>query len=148
MSSNTATSKRRSLAIALVSVGAVLAGAVGVSLPASAASITSAQFAVSSNVAAATGVTYTWVFVPPTGGATSLATTGNITLTVPAGTAGTLSTGNVTLYGVTSPTLDSVALASNTITLSFTAGTLTVGRPVSIQISGITNGRPSRTSSR
>jgi len=135
MASIKATSKRRTTAIALASGGMLLTGALGISLPASAAPITSAQFAVSSNVATATGVTYTWVFVPPT--AASLA---NITLTVPAGTAGTLSNGNVTLYGVTSPTLTSVGLASNTITLSFSAGTLTVGRPVSIQVTGITNG--------
>lgn len=139
MASVAASSKRRTAAVALASAGMLLIGAFGVSLPASAASITSAQFAVSSNVATATGVTYTWVFVPPTSGVTSLAS-GNITLSVPAGTAGSLSNGNVTLYGVTSPTLTSVGIASNTITLSFTAGTLTIGRPVSIQVTGITNG--------
>ena len=87
-------------------------------------------WASSAAVAGATGASYTYSFTTVTG---VLLT--SVTMTVPPGTGGTPAVGAV--VGV--PAGGSVALASNTLTYSFTPTTVAGGTATSIQITGLTN---------
>jgi hypothetical protein len=86
---------------------------------------------VSNSVAGTTGVTYTYTFTTASGGELT-----SVTMTVPPGTGGSPAVGTVS--GV--PTAgNSVSLASNTLTYSFTPGYVNGGTSVSIQITGLSN---------
>jgi len=87
---------------------------------------------VSSAALSATGITYTYTFTTAT-----TSTLSSVTMTVPAGTAGTPAVGTVTPASVA--TGGSVALAGSTLTYTFTAVSVPSGTAVSIKITGLTN---------
>jgi hypothetical protein len=87
---------------------------------------------VSSAALSATGITYTYTFTTAT-----TSTLSSVTMTVPAGTAGTPAVGTVTPSSVAMG--GSVSLASGTLTYTFTAVSVSSGTAVSIKITGLTN---------
>jgi len=96
-------------------------------------SLTAASWSTSKSTAGATGASYVYAFTAATS-ATNIRT---VTMTVPAGTAGTASLGTVTPAGMTGGT---ISLSGGVLTYSFTANhTLDSGTAVSIQINGLTN---------
>jgi hypothetical protein len=123
--------KRRlvmTLALVIVSLVGMLAG---LAPPAFAGTLTSPAWSVSNAEPGAAGVSYTYTF---TTASTSALT--SVTMTVPPGTGGTPAAGTVTPAAAAGGT---VALASNTLTYTFTSATITSGTAVSIQITGLTN---------
>jgi len=95
--------------------------------------LTAASWSTSKSTAGATGASYVYAFTAATS-ATNIRT---VTMTVPAGTAGTASLGTVTPAGMTGGT---ISLSGGVLTYSFTANhTLDSGTAVSIQINGLTN---------
>jgi YVTN family beta-propeller protein len=92
--------------------------------------LTSPIWTVSNTGKGATGVTYTYTFTTSTA-----ATLTSVTMSVPAGTAGTPSVGSVS--GV--PSGGSVSLATNTLTYSFSATAVAASTAVTIHVTGITN---------
>ena len=86
-------------------------------------------WAVSGSVASATNVSYTYSFTTA-----STATLSSVSMSVPPGTAGTPGVGTVT--GLPTGT---VTLASNTLTYTFGAISVSSGTSVSIRINGMTN---------
>jgi WxL domain surface cell wall-binding len=94
--------------------------------------LVSPTWSVSSSTAAATGVSYTYTFTTP-----STSTLSSVTMTVPAGTAGSPTVGTVTPAAMA--TAGTVTLVGGVLTLSFTATAVSAGQAVSIQINGLTN---------
>lgn len=119
-------------AAAAVAIGGA-AVVIGTGLPANAA-ISGVALAVSTNVASATGVTYTWVFTP----GTTSSTLTNLTLTVPTGT--TWTPAAATTFGITGCTVPTPSYSAPTVTIAMTGCTVTQNRPVSVSITGVTNG--------
>jgi hypothetical protein len=100
--------------------------------PASAAGALTPAWTSSLTTTGATSASYTYTFT-----AATTSSLNSITMTVPSGTAGTLSVGTVTPAVVAAG--GTVSLAAATLTYSFTAATVAAGTAVSVQISGITN---------
>lgn len=115
---------------ALVAVVAI-AGAVAVWAPSAlAATLTKVSWTASNTQIGLTNQTYVFSFHTATAG-----TIGKVTMTVPAGTAGTPTLG--TVYGLGAGTL---ALASNTLTYSVTSpGPVTANTGITITVNGLTN---------
>jgi hypothetical protein len=117
------------VALAAASLAAML---IGLEQPAFAGSLASPGWSVSNSAPGATGVSYTYTFTTAT--ASSL---DSVTMTLPAGTAGTPAVAAV------SPALiaagGTVSLTGSTLTYAFTPVTITSGTPVSIQLTGLTN---------
>jgi uncharacterized protein YaiE (UPF0345 family) len=87
---------------------------------------------VSDSTPAATGVHYTYTFTTA-----SSSELDSVTMTVPAGTGGSPAVGAVTPTAVADG--GTVSLADDTLTYSFTPGTVEAGTAVSIEITGLTN---------
>ena len=121
---------RRTLVSALVATGCV-ASLIWPAPPAAAATITDAQWYVSNSTRNTTGVSYKYTFTAATSSSLN-----SITMTVPAGTAGTPTVVSVSPADVAG---GSVGLASNTLTYSFTAAQVNAGTAISIQIGAMTN---------
>ena len=94
--------------------------------------LVSPTWAVSSTTAGATGVSYTYTFTTATTSSLS-----SVTMTVPAGTAGSPTVGIVTPAALA--TSGTVILAGGVLTYSFHATAVSAGQAVSIQITGLTN---------
>ena len=94
--------------------------------------LVSPTWAVSSTTAGATGVSYTYTFTTVTTSSLS-----SVTMTVPAGTAGSPTVGIVTPAALA--TSGTVILAGGVLTYSFHATAVSAGQAVSIQITGLTN---------
>ncbi|HEX3567926.1 MAG TPA: hypothetical protein VHU17_21355, partial [Acidimicrobiales bacterium] len=92
----------------------------------------SPTWSVSSTAVGATATTYTYGFTMQ-----SAATINTVTMTVPAGTAGTPAVGTVTPASVAAS--GHATLSGTTLTYTFTAAALATGAPVSIGLTGITN---------
>jgi hypothetical protein len=123
---------RRVLALAVLAVlwcaAALLPGAP----PAAAAgALGTPVWTVSSATTGATGTSYQYTFTAATTSSLS-----SVTMTVPAGTGGTPAVGAVRPLGLVGGT---IALASNTLTYSFTAVTVAVGTFISIRVTGLAN---------
>jgi hypothetical protein len=125
--------RRASTAVRLLILLALAAagGIMGAASPAAAATLTGATWTVSKSTTGATAVSYTYTFTAATTSSLS-----SVTMTVPSGTGGTPTVGSVSPSALSGGT---VALASNTLTYSFTATTIASGTAVSIQINGLTN---------
>jgi hypothetical protein len=117
------------VALAAASLAAML---IGLEQPAFAGSLASPGWSVSDSAPGATGASYTYTFTTAT--ASSL---DSVTMTLPAGTAGTPAVAAV------SPALvaagGTVSLTGSTLTYAFTPVTITSGTPVSIQLTGLAN---------
>ncbi|MDR3661877.1 MAG: hypothetical protein P4L86_16090, partial [Mycobacterium sp.] len=120
----------RYVRLALVGLVAVTGLIVLVPTAASAAALTKTSWAVSNSQTGKTGVTYSFAFTTATA-----ATVTAVTMTVPAGTAGTVAAG--TVYGIGAGT---VSLAANTLTYTVTTPiAVAAGIPVYISFTGLTN---------
>ena len=98
--------------------------------PAFAGTLSSVSWTVSNSQTGATGVTYAFAFTTYAAG-----TIKSVTMTVPAGTAGTIAVG--TVYGLGAGT---VALAGSTITYTVTtAVSVAAGVPLYLSFTGLTN---------
>jgi hypothetical protein len=98
--------------------------------PANAAALTGVGWAVSNSQISATSITYSWQFTPAT-----TATLSSITMTVPAGTAGTPAI--AANYGIGA---GSVGMSGTTVTYTVTTpASVSSGTPVYIELSGFTN---------
>lgn len=98
--------------------------------PANAAALTGVGWAVSNSQVSATSITYSWQFTPAT-----TATLASITMTVPAGTAGTPAIALV--YGIG---VGSVGMSGTTVTYTVTTpASVTSGTPIYVELSGFTN---------
>jgi sugar lactone lactonase YvrE len=104
--------------------------AVSASIAITGGTLTTPVWSVSNTGKGATGVTYTYTFKTAT--AASLT---SVTMTVPPGTAGTPALGTVS--GV--PSGGAIALASNTLTYSFSSTAVASGTSVAIHVTGLTN---------
>jgi hypothetical protein len=98
---------------------------------ADAATLTDSAWSSSSTTLGAADASYTYAFTV----ATSSSLT-SVTMTVPAGTAGTPAVGTVSPDSLTG---GSIALAGTTLTYSFTSAAISAGAAVSIQVDGLTN---------
>jgi alpha-tubulin suppressor-like RCC1 family protein len=94
--------------------------------------LTNPVWSASSTTTGATGASYTYTF-----STASTSTLSSVTMTVPAGTAGTAAVGTVTPASVAAG--GTVALAGTTLTYTFTAVSISSGTAVSIQVTGLTN---------
>jgi hypothetical protein len=98
--------------------------------PANAAALTGVGWAVSNSQISATGITYSWQFTPAT-----TATLSSITMTVPAGTAG--SPAIAANYGIGA---GSVGMSGTTVTYTVTVpASIGSTTPIYIELSGFTN---------
>jgi hypothetical protein len=99
-----------------------------------ATALTAAGWTTSSAVVGAADTGYTYAFQP----SAAAATITTITMSVPAGTAGTPAIGTVTPLSLAN-SLVGVTLSGSTLTVTGTGVPLDSGTPVSIQITGLTN---------
>lgn len=120
-----------SLTVAAAGCAASLVGVLGVAPPASAATLANCAWSASKTTTGATGTSYAYALTAAT---TSSLT--SVTMTVPAGTAGTPTAGTVSPGGLAG---GSIALAGTTLTYSFPAASITAGSAISIQVKGLTN---------
>jgi hypothetical protein len=131
---NTSTSGYYSAAMATWSTtgGPVLPVDTGSSSPVSFSpnTMTSPLWTSSSTVKGKTGVTYTYSFTP-----SGSYNVNSVTMTVPAGTAGTPALGTVTGFNQTG----TLSLSGTLLTYSFGTGTAWMSPPVSVQVTGMTN---------
>jgi hypothetical protein len=97
-----------------------------------AGALASPAWYVSTAALSATGVSYTYTFTTAT-----TSTLSSVTMTVPAGTAGTAAVGAVTPSSVAAG--GSVSLAGTTLTYTFTSVSISSGTAVSIKVTGLTN---------
>lgn len=102
-----------------------------VTFTASAAALTAPSWSADSTTVNATGVTYSYAF-----GLSADATLSTVTMSVPAGTAGTPTVGSVSPPSIAGGT---VSLSGQTLTYTFTAAAVTTASTISIQIGGLTN---------
>lgn len=119
------------LRLGAAGVALVVAGLFVFSAPAFATgTLTKVSWAVSNSQTGKTGVTYSYAFTTAT-----LGTLTAVTMTVPAGTGGTVAAG--TVYGLGAGT---VSLASNTLTYTVTTpASVPAGIPIYVSFTGLTN---------
>ncbi len=98
---------------------------------ASAATLANATWSTSNTTDSATGTSYTYGFITATS-----ASLDAITMTVPAGTAGTLSVGTVSPASIAG---GSVTLSGTTLTYSFAPAPIISDEAISVQVDGLTN---------
>jgi hypothetical protein len=92
----------------------------------------SPEWAVSTGAPGATGVDYTYTFTTSASAALD-----SVTMTVPAGTAGSPAVGTVTPAAVAAG--GTVSLSGSTLAYSFTPGTVPSGTAISLEITGLAN---------
>jgi hypothetical protein len=120
--------------VAVLTLGAVAAWLLGSAPPATAASpLNNPTWSTSRSTVGAAGASYTYTF-KNTGAATTL---DSVTMTVPVGTGGSPTAGTVTPPAVAAG--GTVTLSGTTLRYSFTPSLIKNGKPVSIQINGLTN---------
>jgi hypothetical protein len=121
--------------VAVIGCAALLAGvpsrASAAALP-SVAALSSATWTATNSAASATGVGYTFTFMPAT-----TATLNNVVITLPSGVGGTPSLGTVTPSTITPG--GSLAVSGSTLTYAFTAATVQAGRVLAIGLTGLSN---------
>jgi hypothetical protein len=129
------------LLVAAAAVSTLTVGAVALTgSPAFAGSLTSPTFSTSNGAANVSGTgntaTYTINFITSTSWVASA--TGSVTFTVPTGT--TLSGAAVTAFGLGGCTIGTATQAVLTVTVQVQSCTVPINTPVSIAVSGFTNG--------
>ena len=117
--------------IATVDAGTIVDSGTTPAVTFSGTTLVSPQWAVSDTAPGGTGVDYTYSFA--TASASEL---DSVTMTVPAGTGGSPAVGTVTPLAMAGGT---VSVTGNTLTYSFTPGTVDAGTAVSIEITGLVN---------
>src|SRR6266496_4771253 len=129
---NTAVAGSYTSTITTVSSGTAVESGTTPAVAFTSGALVNPAWSASSTTTGASGASYTYSF---TTGTTSLLS--SVTMTVPAGTAGSPTVGAVTPSALA--TGGSVALSGTTLTYSFTPASIIAGTAVSIQINGLTN---------
>ncbi len=129
---NTAVAGSYTSTITTVSSGTAVESGTTPAVAFTSGALVNPAWSASSTTTGASGASYTYSF---TTGTTSLLS--SVTMTVPAGTAGSPTVGAVTPSALA--TGGSVALSDTTLTYSFTPASIIAGTAVSIQINGLTN---------
>lgn len=104
---------------------------IGVAPQASAATLTNCTWSSSKTTTGAAGASYTYTLTAATSASLS-----SVTMTVPAGTAGTPAVGTVSPANLAG---GSIVLAGTTLTYSFTSTAIASGTAISIRVNGLTN---------